>query len=168
MEGSGLRPVPFLTPFSEPLRLDLSIFRQILLRVLPPSMMALATVGLVHDLTNNTFRSFLAENNMVLIGFVLPFLPTYQRFSQEFEEVYIMAVYGNAREADCRAIHRQLERRLTLEFNSPRLTAKPRPRCAESLSSSAGQQSSCSVALTMSSCTMEHGKHQSSYQLWYS
>ena len=56
--------------------------------MLPPSMMALATVGLVHDLTNNTFRSFLAENNMVLIGFVLPFLPTYQRFSQEFEEVY--------------------------------------------------------------------------------
>ena len=51
-------------------------------------MMALATVGLVHDLANNTFRSFVAENDMVLVGFVLPFLPNYQRFSQEFGEVY--------------------------------------------------------------------------------
>ena len=50
-------------------------------------MMALPTVGFVHDLTDNTFRSFVAENDMVLVGFVLPFLPNYQRFSREFEEV---------------------------------------------------------------------------------
>ena len=52
-------------------------------------MMALPTVGFVHDLTDNTFRSFkfVAENDMVLVGFVLPFLRDYQRFSREFEEV---------------------------------------------------------------------------------
>jgi hypothetical protein len=111
-------------------------------------MMALATVGFVHDLTNNTFRSFMAENDMVLVGFVLPFLPNFRRFSQEFEEVYIMAVYGNAREADYEAMHRQLEQRMTLEFSSLRLTVKQRLRSADSLSSGAGQKSSCSVALT--------------------
>jgi hypothetical protein len=107
---------------------------------LAPAMMALPTVGLVHDLTDNTFRSFVAENDMVLVGFVLPFLPNYQRFSREFEEVYIEAVCGNAREADYGAMHRQLEQRVTLEFNSQGLTAKQRPRCAENLSSGAGQQ----------------------------
>ena len=57
-------------------------------------------------------------------------------------------------------MHRQLEQRVILEFNLQRLTAKQRPRSAENLSSVAGQQSSCSMALRTSSCTMEHGKHQ--------
>jgi hypothetical protein len=49
--------------------------------------MAPATVGVVHDLTNNTFRGFVEENDMVLVGFVLPFLPVSQRFEREYQEV---------------------------------------------------------------------------------
>ena len=49
--------------------------------------MALATVSVVHDLTNDTFRGFVEENDMVLVGFVLPFLPVSQRFSREYQEV---------------------------------------------------------------------------------
>ena len=62
-------------------------FEKALLGLLTATTMALATVGVVHDLTNNTFRGFVEENDMVLVGFVLPFLPVSQRFSREYQEV---------------------------------------------------------------------------------
>jgi hypothetical protein len=62
-------------------------FRKVLLGLLAATTMALATVSVVHDLTNDTFRRFVEENDMVLVGFVLPFLPVFQRFSREYQEV---------------------------------------------------------------------------------
>jgi hypothetical protein len=62
-------------------------FRKALLGLLAATTMALATVSVVHDLTNDTFRRFVEENDMVLVGFVLPFLPVFQRFSREYQEV---------------------------------------------------------------------------------
>jgi hypothetical protein len=62
-------------------------FRKALLGLFAATTMALATVSIVHDLTNNTFRGFVKENDMVLVGFVLPFLPVSQRFSREYQEV---------------------------------------------------------------------------------
>jgi hypothetical protein len=55
--------------------------------LLAATTMALATVSVVHDLTNTTFKGFVEENDMVLVGFVLPFLPVSQRFSREYQEV---------------------------------------------------------------------------------
>ena len=62
-------------------------FGNALLGLLAATTMALATVSVVHDLTNDTFRGFVEENDMVLVGFVLPFLPVSQRFSREYQEV---------------------------------------------------------------------------------
>jgi hypothetical protein len=62
-------------------------FRKALLSLLATTTMALATVSVVHDLTNDTFRGFVEKNDMVLVGFVLPFLPVFQRFSREYQEV---------------------------------------------------------------------------------
>ncbi len=67
--------------------------------------MALATVNHVHDLTNDTFRGFVEENDMVLVGFVLPFLPVTERFSREYEEVYFQPICADARKADRGVIH---------------------------------------------------------------
>jgi hypothetical protein len=61
-------------------------FRKVFLGLLAATTMAPATVGVVHDLTNNTFRGFVEENDMVLVGFVLPFLPVSQRFEREYQE----------------------------------------------------------------------------------
>jgi hypothetical protein len=68
--------------------ISMCAFRKALLDLIAATTtMALATVSLVHDLTNNTFRAFVEENNMVLVGFVLPFLPVSQRFLREYQEV---------------------------------------------------------------------------------
>jgi hypothetical protein len=45
--------------------------------------MALDIPNLLHNLTDNTFKDFSEENDMVLVAFVLPFLQVFQRISRE-------------------------------------------------------------------------------------
>ena len=62
-------------------------FREPTLRVLATATIDLTTVNCVRDLTNDTFRDFVDENDIVVVGFVLPFLPVSERFLREYEEV---------------------------------------------------------------------------------
>ncbi|KIX98210.1 uncharacterized protein Z520_06290 [Fonsecaea multimorphosa CBS 102226] len=57
-----------------------------MLTTLAAAAMAHSSVNHVHDLTDDTFRGFVEQNDMVLVGFVLPFLPGFQRFSREYLE----------------------------------------------------------------------------------
>lgn len=45
------------------------------------------TASHVYDLHNDNFRAFIQNHEYVAVGFVLPWLKSYERFSREFEEV---------------------------------------------------------------------------------
>ena len=49
--------------------------------------MALVMANPIQELTKVTLRHFVEANKMALVGFVLPWIPSHQRFSREFEEV---------------------------------------------------------------------------------
>jgi protein disulfide-isomerase A1 len=63
------------------------LFTQLALAILATAAMDLTTISHVHDLNNNTFRGFVEDNDIVVIGFVLPWLPSCKRFAREYEEV---------------------------------------------------------------------------------
>lgn len=44
------------------------------------------TASHVYDLHNDNFRAFIQNHDYVAVGFVLPWLKSYERFSREFEE----------------------------------------------------------------------------------
>ena len=44
-------------------------------------------VNFVHVLTNDAFGDFVEQNEMVVVGFVLTWVPIYQRFLKQFQEV---------------------------------------------------------------------------------
>jgi hypothetical protein len=62
--------------------------------------MSLSTVGQAHALTHDTFRDFVEQNDMVLVGFVLPFLPVFQRFVKEYQEVALPPMLVDVQDND--------------------------------------------------------------------
>jgi hypothetical protein len=48
--------------------------------------MATSNVNITHDFTNDTSRDFVEKNAIMLVGFVLPFLPNIQRFMEVYSK----------------------------------------------------------------------------------
>jgi hypothetical protein len=57
--------------------------------ILAVAFIDLTTISYIHDLNNDMFRVFVEYNDLVAIAFVLPWLPSYERFAREWEEVCI-------------------------------------------------------------------------------
>jgi hypothetical protein len=98
-------------------------FRKVFLGLLAATTMAPATVGVVHDLTNNTFRGFVEENDMVLVGFVLPFLPVSRGLNGNTKRYKSHLYVQMLERLTMECLYRQLEYCMALEFNSRKSTA---------------------------------------------
>jgi hypothetical protein len=59
-----------------------------------------STLELTRDLTNDTFKDFVEQNNMVLVAFVLPFLHGFQRFMREYQEVKVAPRFVDVRKTN--------------------------------------------------------------------